>query len=92
MGRHRANRNGSVALDGHFIVANLVPAVNGRRRVLAARFHPLDRRAEPHRQMTAERFLGIDVQLRAKPAPDFWNDNPQLVLGDGDHARQERPH
>ncbi len=80
-----------VVLHGHFVVANLIAAMGGRRGVVAARFNPLDRRAQAHREMRTERFFGVHVQLRSEPAANLRGDDPHLVFGDVDHAGQKRP-
>ena len=62
--------------------------MNGGRSIFAARLNPLDRRAEPHGQVTDQRFLGIEVELGAEPAADFRRHDADLVLRHANHRRQ----
>ena len=63
-----------------------VAAVDGRVESLRALLDPLDRLLEPAGEREAERFLGVDVELRAEAAADVGRDHPQPRLGNPDHA------
>ena len=85
------SENRPVVLHRDLVIPDLVAAVNRRGGVLAARFDPFHRGVQLHRQVGAQRFFTIDVQLRAEAAAHFGRDDAQLVFGDADHCRQQRP-
>ncbi len=81
----------AVVADRELVLADLIASVDRRGRVVAARLDPLHRTPQPHRQVRDERFLGVHVQLRAEAAAHLGRDDPQFVLGDANHRRQQRP-
>ena len=81
----------AVVLHRHFVVTDLIAAMNRGGGVLAARLDPLHWRAQAHREMRAQRLFGVHVQLRAEPAADFRRHDAQLRFGDAEHVRQQRP-
>ena len=56
--------------------------------VLAPLLDPLDRPARLAREDQRQRFLRVDVQLRAEPAAHVGRDHAELLLGDAAHARE----
>ena len=85
-------QQGAIFFHRHFIVGDLVAAMNGGRSVFAARFDPLDRRAQTHGQMAAQGFLGVEIELGPEAAAYLRRDDADFVFRHGDHAWQQRAH
>ena len=83
----------AVVGDGELDLLQLVAAVVGDLRVLAARLDPLHRPAELERDdLHREDLLAVELQLGAEAAADVGRDDPDLVLRDAGRQRQQHPH
>ena len=87
---HADSEDGAVFFYGHFHVVNLVAAMNGGLKILAARFNPLHRRAQTHGGVAHQRFFRIYIQFATKSSADFRSDDAHGMLGDRQHRRNLR--
>src|SRR5688572_1630774 len=81
---HRA-----VVLGSEFEVIHVTAAVNCTEKVLAARFDPLNRLADAHRDEAHQRFFRVDVELRSEAAADLGRDDAQQIFPHSENSRHQ---
>ena len=80
-----------VALQRQLAVHVVVAGEPGRDQVLGARLDPLHRLPDQERRGRRDHVAGVDRDLVPEPAAEVGGDDPDVLLGQPGHHREQRP-